>query len=84
MLRGPAYANKTILDAMKKYAPVSDRNDPWKYANSIARAIKKPTTTKLGSLTDTEMDEVIKVIRRIEGWIVGRIIDCNANPARCK
>ena len=54
------------------------------YANSIARKIKKTTTTTLGSLSDTEMEEVIKVIRQIEGWKVGSIIDCNANPASCK
>ena len=84
MLRGPAYANKSILDAMKKYAPASDRNNPWNYANSIKDEIDKPITTKLGSLSDNEMEEVIKVIRRIEGWKEGSIIDCNANPARCK
>lgn len=87
MLRGPVYGKMTILDAMNKYAPKSDGNNPGKYAESIATAIgkkNKEATIKLGSLSDNEMEEVIKVIRRKEGWKEGSIIDCNANPARCK
>ena len=84
MLRGPRYGSLTILQAMNKYAPASDGNNPGQYARTIANAIKKPLTTRLSSLSDTELDVVINQIRKKEGWKAGQIIDCNANPTKCK
>ena len=84
MLRGPRYGSLTILQAMNKYAPASDGNNPGQYARTIANAIKKPLTTRLSSLSDAELDVVINQIRKKEGWKAGQIIDCNANPSKCK
>lgn len=84
MLRGPRYGSLTISQAMNKYAPASDGNNPAQYARTIANAIKKPLTTRLSSLSDAELDVVINQIRKKEGWKAGQIIDCNANPSKCK
>ena len=44
------YANASIADTMKSFAPGSDGNNPVKYAAFLATAIGVPVSTKISSL----------------------------------
>ncbi|MDW2974853.1 MAG: hypothetical protein R8M70_02225 [Alphaproteobacteria bacterium] len=78
------YNDKTIMQTMAKYAPSSDSNNPNTYAIAIAKELGKPVTTLLSSLTDDQLEVMIKQIRKKEGWIKGYIINCKEQPSRCK
>lgn len=84
LLRSDGYKNKSILMAMKKYAPKKDSNNPIRYANMIAQRLGKSVDTIVGSLTDAERETMIDVIMLKEGWKVGNIIDCSVDPKLCQ
>jgi len=75
------YFPLSIRDAIKKYAPRGDgRNKPEHYAQHIVDALAGTTTTDgqpvtmettLATLTDTQMIEVQKAIRTMEGTVAG-------------
>lgn len=71
LLRSPSYNNLTIINAIKRYAPAADRNDPVRYANTISRQTGLNVNRTISSLSDTELQSVANVIRRVEGWRVG-------------
>jgi hypothetical protein len=49
------YADSTIGDTMKAFAPASDGNDPVKYANTLATAVGVPVTTKISALSSAQL-----------------------------
>jgi RHS repeat-associated protein len=49
------YADSTIADTMKAFAPASDGNDPVKYAATLASAVGVPVTTKISALTPAQL-----------------------------
>lgn len=49
------YADSTIGDTMKVFAPASDGNDPVKYANTLATAVGVPVTTKISALSSAQL-----------------------------
>lgn len=71
LLRSSSYNNLTIMNAIKRYAPAADRNDPVRYANTISRTTGLDVNRTIRSLNDTELQSVANVIRQVEGWRVG-------------
>jgi hypothetical protein len=63
----------SIAAAFERYAPKKDGNDPDRYAREVVAALGRPVTldTKLGTLTDDQMLEVQRAIKRMEGWVPG-------------
>jgi hypothetical protein len=75
LLRGPAYVNRSILDAFQHYAPASDGNDPVRYAQDVADALGLPTSTTIGELDDDQMVVMQNKITEIEGAVAGDSFD---------
>ncbi len=72
LLRGPGYANLSILDAFTKYAPSSDGgNNPALYASSVAEALGVPDSTLMSDLDDDQMTVMQSKIQDIEGTVPG-------------
>ncbi|MFG1953483.1 peptidoglycan DD-metalloendopeptidase family protein [Micromonospora sp. NPDC048830] len=71
LLRSDQYVNLSILDAFKKYAPASDGNNPVAYANAVAAALNIPVSTRVGNLTDRQMEVMQDKIQEVEGVIPG-------------
>lgn len=84
LLTGSSYINKTIKQAMHKYAPLKDGNNPEKYANLIAEAVNESVDTPISSLTDAQLNIMIKTIDKAEGTKKGRIIKCEEQPEQCE
>lgn len=67
------YGHVTIEQAMNRYAPAADNNNPSVYAASVARQIGVPANTYVDSLSDAQMTSFAEAIKRVEGWRVGTI-----------
>lgn len=75
------YNNLTILQAMNKYAPISDKgkgvpkggNQPNKYATFIGKALNVSTSTKLSHLSENKKQQMLDAMRRYEGFKQGTI-----------
>ncbi|MGW8391027.1 LysM peptidoglycan-binding domain-containing protein [Pseudoduganella sp. HUAS MS19] len=50
------------------YAPKTDSNDPEKYAAVISKHTGLPTTTKLSSMTDAQLESMMDAMEKHEGF----------------
>lgn len=73
LLRSPSYNNLSIINAIKRYAPAADNNDPVKYANTISRKTGLDVNRILNTLNDTEIIKVADIIQQVEGWEPGTV-----------
>lgn len=75
LLFGPnsKYTSLTLVDAIKRYAPVEDNNNPKEYANFVANKAKINKTTIIDKLTSTQKEDMINAMSLIEGFKVGKI-----------
>jgi hypothetical protein len=72
LLRGPGYANLSILAAFQRYAPAGDGgNNPTAYAQAVADAAGVDVSTSVGDLTDDQMQIMQNKIQEIEGTVEG-------------
>lgn len=78
LLRGPAYANRSILEAFQRYAPASDGNDPVAYANDVASALGLPTSTAISQLDGSQLVAMQNKITEIEGAVAGDPFDLDS------
>lgn len=75
------YYNLTILQAMNRYAPRSDKgkgvpqggNDPDGYARYLGQKVGVSISTRLSSLTPDQRYEMVKWMNVYEGFKVGTI-----------
>lgn len=65
------YGHVTVAQAMSKYAPASDHNDPVAYARHVAGQMGVPVTTYVDQLSDDQMTVFAEAIRSFEGWTAG-------------
>ena len=79
-LRTSKYQALTIADAIKTWAPSADGNDPVHYANTIATWTGIAATTKISSLTETQLGSVVGAIQRFEGWTPGTVTSAPPPP----
>lgn len=66
-----SYKNLSIADAIKRYAPGSDGNDPVGYAASMARAAGVDVGTRMGDLTPDQRRRFLDAQQAREGWRAG-------------
>jgi hypothetical protein len=72
LLKGSKYRNKTILEAVKSYAPKSDGNNPERYARQIESIAGLKRNRVLKDLSDKEFAALITAMKQIEGNRPGR------------
>ena len=72
LLKTGRYKNKSILSAIKLYAPQFENNSA-KYAKTIASQAGVPVSTKLSSLTDDQFMKMVKAMEKVEGWKEGEL-----------
>lgn len=72
LLRSKNYKNLSVKDAIHRWAPSSDGNNPESYARKVSKMTGLPANAKINSLNDSEIRQVAEAIKVIEGWNVGR------------
>lgn len=72
LLRGEHYRDLTLKAAIFKYAPPHENNTS-KYQSDLKRLTGLDLELKLRDLTDEEMNCVVKTIKKLEGWVPGKI-----------
>lgn len=70
LLQTETYGKLTIEEAVKRYAPPSE-NGTAAYTKNLIKLTGLDVKTKLASLTDQEIDAVVKAIQTLEGTIPG-------------
>jgi len=73
----PYYSNRTIADAISKYAPSGDNNNPAAYARQLANALGVSVNTKLSDLTPEQRKIYMQAQRGVENSTPGRIYEGN-------
>lgn len=68
LLAGGKYRGLSILDAVKRYAPAQDRNDPDKYARYVAQTVGVSVHTFIDKLDPYQFLKMIQGITSFEGW----------------
>lgn len=71
LFNSDSYKNLSIRDAIQRYAPGSDGNDPAGYAADMARAAGVGIDTKMSDLTPDQRRRFIDAQRAREGWRSG-------------
>ena len=72
LLRTDGYAKLTIYNAIHKYAPFCDSNDPIRYQRHLYERTGIDANRKLSDLSDAEMDKIAETIKVLEGWKPGK------------
>lgn len=72
LFNSDAYKNLSIQDAIAKWAPGSDGNDPAGYAAQMAKAAGVGVGTRLSDLTPEQRERFLDAQQRKEGWNPGR------------
>lgn len=72
LLRSKIYNNLSIQQAINRWAPSSDGNNPKRYAQRISAMTGVPITEKIKNLTDAVLRQVANAIKIIEGWTPGK------------
>jgi len=67
------YYKLSLLDAVRRYAPPDDGNNPKEYANFVSRKSGIDKDTPLYKLTSDQQDAMILAMRQMEGWQKGTI-----------
>ncbi|MER2193330.1 hypothetical protein ABS771_08465 [Methylobacterium brachiatum] len=73
LFNSDSYKNLSIRDAIARYAPGSDGNDPASYAGQMARAAGVGVDTKLSDLTPDQRSKLLDAQRDKEGWRAGTV-----------
>ena len=71
LFRGDNYISLTLADAMQRYAPSADNNNPDSYAKHISNMTGISITKKIKDLSDTDLRKIALAIQKIEGWDIG-------------
>ena len=77
----PRYKGLSIKDAIAKYAPAGDGNNPAGYAAQVAQAAGVGADTPLSSLTPEQRGRFLDAQQRKEGWIPGFKATASDAPA---
>lgn len=67
------YSDRTLDKVFEKYAPSSDNNDPERYIKQVKQFSGLDSSQKLGDLNDADLQKFMNAIKRVEGWIIGKI-----------
>ncbi|WP_020092304.1 hypothetical protein [Methylobacterium sp. 285MFTsu5.1] len=75
------YKDLTIAQAIARWAPAGDGNDPAGYAAQVAKAAGVGVDAPLASLTPEQRSKVLDAQQRKEGWIPGYQATASDAPA---
>lgn len=67
------YNKLTIFQAISKYAPASDGNNPTSYANFVAKACGATRDTVLAQLNRNQRERMLEAMMKMEGYKVGKV-----------
>jgi hypothetical protein len=65
LLKGSTYRNKTIIEAVKSYAPKKDGNNPERYARQIESITGLKQNRVLKDLSDKEFAALIAAMKQV-------------------
>ena len=71
LFESKAYSGLTIGEAIRKWAPASDGNDPAGYAAQMAKAAGATVNTPMASLTPDQRKRFLDAQQAKEGWTPG-------------
>lgn len=72
LFEGKNYKDKTIAQAISRYAPASDNNPTSAYINTVSSAVGVPPNTPLSSLTPDQRKILVKTMHEVEGFKIGK------------
>jgi len=78
LFSSPSYADRTLSDAISRYAPPNENNTKG-YYRRVARDVGVPIDTPLSSLTDAQREAMLDSMQRVEGFRVGKAFDAQGN-----
>jgi hypothetical protein len=74
-----ARSGETIFQMMALYAPRGHGdNNPERYADSVAKQLGVPKTSKVGELSDEQLSTFANAIQQVEGWSAGIVLTRDA------
>jgi hypothetical protein len=65
------YGHVSVADAMSRYAPSTDNNDPVAYSQAVSDAMGVTPQTYVDTLSQEQLNQFAQEIKRVEGWQVG-------------
>jgi hypothetical protein len=68
LLSLPSYRSLSLKDAINRYAPSADHNDPGRYSGFVAHRAGVEEIRRLDSLDPFEILRVIEAMIKFEGW----------------
>ncbi len=71
LLRTDSYNNLSVKEAIHKWAPFSDGNNPENYSRRVSSMTGLHADTKINNLSDNDLRKIARAIQTIEGWSVG-------------
>ncbi|MCQ2562508.1 MAG: hypothetical protein MJ158_02760 [Alphaproteobacteria bacterium] len=71
LLKSKNYYNLSIAEAINRWAPSSDGNNPKKYATIVSNTTGLPVDTRISQMDDNDLYNVAKAIQKVEGWKPG-------------
>ena len=71
LLKTKSYVNLSIYQAIHKWAPSADGNNPVKYAQKVSKLTGLPINATLRDLSDADLGSVARAIQTVEYWNPG-------------
>lgn len=72
LFEGKNYRDKTIAQAISRYAPASDDNNVSMYVNTVSNAVGVSPDTPLAELTPEQRKVMLSAMHRVEGLRPGK------------
>jgi hypothetical protein len=79
LLKGKSYANLSAAQAINRWAPASDNNDPAAYAASIAKQTGLDMSKKYTDMNPTEQSKFLDAMNKVEGGKEGTVTAANGS-----
>ena len=71
LLKTKSYVNLSISQAIHKWAPSADGNNPVKYAQKVSNLTGLPINATIRDLSDADLGRVARAIQTVEYWNPG-------------
>ncbi len=71
LLQTKNYVNLSIKDAMNRWSPSNDGNNPDKYAKHVSAITGISINAVIGDLSDNDLMKIARAMQKIEGWVPG-------------
>lgn len=73
LFEAAAYKDKTLAEAINRYAPPSDNNDTAAYIEAMVKATGASPSTLLSDLSSGQRQQMLDAMKKKEGWKEGSI-----------